>query len=47
MDTDFTVDNGAHLVLMHKLDRVLNGDDVLAHIGIDVVDHCRKGGGLT
>jgi len=39
LEADFAVDDRAVLVLVHEFDRVLDGDDVLAEIGVDVVDH--------
>ncbi len=36
----------AFLVLMQDLDGVLDGDDVLAHMLVDVIDHGGERGGL-
>ena len=37
----------ALLTFVHKLDRVFDGEDVVMMVFVDVVDHCRQGGGFT
>lgn len=43
----FTVHDDRLLDGVHKLDGVLNRDDVFAEVLVDVVDHRGEGGGLT
>ena len=43
----FAVHDHRFLVLVHKLDRILDGDDVLRAGVVDVVDHRRKRGRLA
>ena len=35
------------LIAVEDLDGILDGDDVLAQVAVDVVDHGRQGGGLA
>src|ERR1043165_5936174 len=44
---DLALVDQAALVAVHELDRVLDGDDVVLHVGVDVVDHRRQRGGLA
>ena len=47
VDTYFPVDDGAVFIGMHEFDRVFDGDDVLAVIVVDVVQHSGKSGRFT
>ncbi len=47
VETDFALADDGHLVLMEEFYGVLDGDDVAAAIGVDVVDHRGQGGGLS
>ena len=38
----FALVDQAALVLVHELDRVLDGEDVLVPLGVDLVDHRRQ-----
>ncbi len=44
VDADLTLVDDASLVLVHDLDRVLDGDDVALSSAVDVIDHRRKRG---
>ena len=39
--------NQGLLALMHELHRILNREDVAAHVAIDPIDHGRQGGGFA
>ena len=47
VDLDLALVDDRLLVAVEELDRVLDGDDVLAALGVDVVDHRRQGRGLA
>jgi hypothetical protein len=47
IDTDFTLGNDAALVLVYKLDRVLDGDDVARRVLVAVADQRRQRSGLA
>ena len=44
---DFTLVHGRFLVDMVKLDRIFDGDDVVVHVVVDVIDHAGQGRRLS
>ena len=44
---DFALGDDAALVLMHELDRLLDGDDVPGVVGVDVINERGERGALS
>jgi hypothetical protein len=47
LDGDLALGDNAFFVVVNELDRFLDGDDVAAEVGIDVIEQGGEGGGLA